>query len=375
MRHYPTAQPRLSAVAAAAAITIIAFLLLAGPTEARYNPRKAVWATDTINGKPALPIFKQLGVGIYSIAIDWSAIAKRRPKHARDPRDPAYDFWGNIGGRIDQAHRYGFRINIEITKSPAWANGGHPKSWAPKNPNDYADFAVAVARRYRFVHLWMVWGEPSRRVNFMPYTSAPWRATTLAPGQARGPGRYAQILDATYGALKKLNRSNLIIGGNTYAAGDIRTDAWIRNMKLPGGKPPRMDLYGHNPFSFREPSLTDGPWGFGLRDFTDLDLVESAVNRFLARPRGKRSIKLFLAEWCVPTQKDSEFHFAVDEATQARWIRSAFRIANRRNSPIYSLGWIHMADSTSKDGKYRSRTGLYRENGTAKPGLKAFKDG
>ena len=34
-----------------------------------------------------------------------------------------------------------------------------------------------------------------------------------------------------------------------------------------------------------------------------------------------------------------------------------------------------MADSTSKDRKHKSRTGLYRENGTAKPGLKAFKDG
>ena len=71
----------------------------------------------------------------------------------------------------------------------------------------------------------------------------------------RGPHRYARILDASYGALKRVSRKNLVIGGNTFTTGDISVLNWIKNLKLPNGKPPRMDMYGHNPFNNRPPVL------------------------------------------------------------------------------------------------------------------------
>ena len=46
-------------------------------------------------------------------------------------------------------------------------------------------------------------------------------------GQAEAPRLYARILDAAYGALKGVSRRNLVIGGDTFTTGDIKTGQWM----------------------------------------------------------------------------------------------------------------------------------------------------
>jgi len=355
-----------------------ASLAIPSAADARYNARKAIWgpAYDLKTGQAVFPVYKELGVGIYSIALDWRRIARRRPKNPTDPRDPAYKWIGSVITTVPLAVKNGIRVNIQITHTPGWANGGRPFNWAPNNPKDYANFAVAAAKKFPQVHMWMVWGEPSRRYNFMPYESQrkDGKAKFLTPAQAQGPKRYARMVDATYGALKKLNRGNLIIAGNTYTAGDIRAPMWIRYLKLPNGKPPRMDLYGHNPFSFHEPNL----WApqslanalFGTYEFSDIGRLAKMVNKSLAGPYHKRSIPLFLSEWCIPTGPDKEFNFQRSESMQAKWINSAMHILNTsKSSFIYSLGWIHLRDSAGIS------SGLLRSNDRRKAGFAAFANG
>jgi hypothetical protein len=176
------------------------------------------------------------------------------------------------------------------------------------------------------------------------------------------------MLDASYAALKAVNPSNLVIGGNTYTTGDIDTSQWIRYMRLPNGKAPRLDLYGHNPFSFRDPRLSNPPSPDGEVDFSDLGRLSKLVDQNLA-PRG-RDIKLFLSEWTIPTAPDSEFNIYVDPGVQAKWIRDAWRIV-RRSSFIYALGWIHVYD----DAPGGSQGGLLYHDGKPKPGYFAWKAG
>ncbi len=76
------------------------------------------------------------------------------------------------------------------------------------------------------------------------------------------------MIDASYGALKAVNRQNLIIGGNTYTTGDRPTSLWIENLRLPNGSPPRMDLYGTIP-SRSAPNLRTLPRRDGEFDFSD----------------------------------------------------------------------------------------------------------
>jgi hypothetical protein len=131
-----------------------------------------------------------------------------------------------------------------------------------------------------------------------------------------------------------------------------------------------MDMYGHNPFSYRGPNLSKPTSEDGGFDFSDLGRLSRLVQRKLARTH--RRIKLFLSEWTIPTsQYDDEFNFWVTPRLQARWIRAAWRIV-RRSSFIYGLGWIHLYDDPRGQG---SSGGLLDYRGQPKPGYYAWKNG
>jgi hypothetical protein len=261
--------------------------------------------------------------------------------------------------------------------SPRWANGGRDWNWAPTNARDFADFAYAASRRYPGVRLWMVWGEPSRSNNWRPLVgAAPERR--LNPQQAAAPRRYARLLDAAYASLHAARRTNRVVGGMTYVTGEISTWQWIANMRLPNGRPPRLDLYGHNAFAWRTPDPASPPSCCGIADFSDVFRLAREVDRNLSPPRRdgtRRRIPLFLSEFMLPTDVDRELNFHVSRETQADWIRRILRIV-RGSSRIQAFGWIHLYDEPPRpDGQPVTTSGLLDYQGVPKPGYQAFKDG
>lgn len=328
---------------------------------------KAMWGPSERDGVSLFPIYRNLGIKIYEEKLDWAVIAARRPSNPRNPNDPAYSWPAEVTRAVAEAKRYHIQVALQIIGAPPWANGDQPWNWAPSDPQDYANFAIAAARRYPSVHLWMIWGEPSRRPNFEPLTPAPPFATLNAE-QSVAPHLYARILDAAYGALKQVNRANLVIGGMTYTTGDISTQQWIENMRLPDGRPPRLDMYGHDPFSFRAPNLSNPPSPDQEIDFSDLGRLSKLVDRYLGRPSNPHP-KLFISEFTVPTAVDYEFDFYVEPKVQAQWITDALRIAQRLPS-IYAVGWIHLYDVPGL-----SAGGLIEADGRKKPGYWAWKAG
>jgi hypothetical protein len=306
-------------------------------------------------------------VKIYEDRLYWSSIALHRPKNPSTPKDPAYAWPAEVTQAVAEAKRYGMPVALQIIGAPTWANGDKPKNWAPRQPQDYANFTIAAARRYPTVHLWMVWGEPTRRPDFEPlYPAKP--LTKLNAKQKIAPHLYARILDAAYGALKGVSRSNLVIGGMTYTTGEISTQQWVENLRLPDGKPPRLDMYGHNPFSYRAPNLSNPPSKEQQVDFSDLGRLSKLVARNLGRP-GNPAPKLFLSEWTVPTKIDLEFNFFVEPLLQAQWITDGLRAAQSLPS-IYAVGWIPLYDEPPE-----SYGGLLETDGAQKPGYAAWKAG
>ncbi len=150
---------------------------------------------------------------------------------------------------------------------------------------------------------------------------------------------------------------------------------WIRNLKLKNGKPPRMDLYGHNPFSSRPPDLGQRRRSrYGI-DFADTDDLIKEVNKRLRRSKRKK-MKVFLSEYALPTDTDSEIFpgFFVSRETQAQWISDALKIA-RRTKGIYTFGYYKFSDEAA-NASFRARTyGLVTVDGERKPGYFAFRDG
>lgn len=364
-----TPSQRLRALASGAgAVALLATLsvcLAAGGAQAAGL--KAMWGPDVHDGVSLFPTYQELGVKIYEDDLHWNSIAPSRPRSSRNPKDPAYAWPAEVTQAVAEAKRYHMQVALQIIGAPSWANGGKPWNWAPTNPQDYANFAIAASKRYPSVHLWMIWGEPSRGHNFEPLDPVKPYAK-LNVHQRSAPHRYARILDAAYGALKSVSRSNLVIGGMTFSGGDVSAQQWIENMRLPNGKPPRLDLYGHNPFTAREPNLADPPSVDQSFGFSDLARLTKLVDRYLGRP-GNPDPKLFLSEWTIPTKPDEEFTYYAEPLVQARWITAGLHIAEQLSS-VYAVGWIHLYDEPPE-----SYGGLIEANGAKKPGYFAWKEG
>jgi hypothetical protein len=352
---------------------ILVLGMVAVPADAAPSRKKAMWGPARVDGVSQFPIYDDLGVGIYQLDLSWNDIARTRPQNPRDPSDPAYNWPESVDFALSEAARYGIEVSAMLVYAPDWANGGKPRNWAPKDPQDFADFAAAAAQRYPAIRHWMIWGEPSRRIQFRPLALDFKRTKRITKAQREGPELYARILDAAYASLKEISSRNLVIGGNTFTTGDLSPRKYIAAMKLPNGKPPRLDLFGHNPFTARRPALGKGPLPDGFADFSDLDTLMRWLDRAY-RPLHKRP-KVFISEFFVPTDHfNHEFNFYVSRKTQASWLKAALRIT-RRNRRIYTLGWYSLYDDPPRPKGDEVNRGLIDIEGKHKPAYNAYKNG
>jgi hypothetical protein len=302
---------------------------LAGAGRAGPVP-KLIWGPVTLpNGKSAFPIYHRLGVDVFQIDLTWSEVAPTRPANPENPQDPAYQWPAQLDTAISEARRYGIQVCLLVQTTPAWANGGRASDWAPTHAADYAHFLTAAARRYPSVHRWMIWGEPNRDGNFLP----------MPVNSPVGPRRYALLLNAAYHALKRASRRNIVIGGDTWSFGTVEPADFVRWMRLPDGRPPPLDDYGHNPFSIRFPNLSEKPYFHGGRDINDIDTLETQLTGIY-----HRTVALWLSEFTVSSDHPNRaFTFAVSRSAQAKWLTAAFKLAD---SVPYTagMGWFDLLD-------------------------------
>jgi hypothetical protein len=356
------------------AVTLLVLLAGAAGAEARKpTVKKGIWGPAVVDGKSQFPIYRELGAGLYHLRLRWNETALARPANPRDPADPAYAWSPELDDAVARARAAGMKIAVEVAGTPGWANGGKEPNWVPKRLGDYADFVAAAVRRYRAVRYWVIWGEPTRP-NFMPLpvTKA---GRKLTRKQKAAPHRYARLLDKAYAAVKSVNRHARVVGGNSFSSGDIGPRNWIRNLKLPSGRPPRMDLYGHNPFSARKPDLSDDLIRPGMADFGDLDALARWIDRDLGRRRGGKRIKIFIGEYAIPTdQPNYVFGWWVRRKTQANWLRAALRIT-RRWHRIETLVYYTLYDQAPRPQNDEFRSGLIDHSDRRKPAFYAYRRG
>jgi hypothetical protein len=320
--------------------------LLAGLTAAAASPAAAVGArrghaaatpalkliwgpVDLPNGKSAFPIYHQLGVNVFQIDLNWAETAPTRPTHPQNPQDPAYVWPAQLDQAVSAAPRYGIKICLRVQGTPPWANGGQTIEWGPNNPNDYGNFLIAASHRYPTVRRWMIWGEPNRDGNFEP----------MPVNSPVGPRRYALVLNAAYHALKRVSHANVVIGGDTWSFGTVEPADFVRWMRLPNGKPPPLDYYGHNPFSRRFPDLSESPYFPGGRDINDIDTLDAQLVALYHHP-----VKLWLSEFTIASDHvNRAFNFSVSRKAQATWVTAAFALADSVNY-VAGMGWFNLID-------------------------------
>lgn len=329
---------------------------------ASHAALKLIWGpNDLPDGSSAFPTYRRLGVDAVQTQLSWRATARSRPAAPRDPADPAYRWPADLDTMVARAKAARIGVAIMVRQTPDWANGGRGSAQAPNDDRDYADFLRAASARYPHVRWWMIWGEPTRAGNFAP----------MPRGKATGPRRYARLLDTAYAALKDVSPANRVIGGMTWTLGEVSPSAFVKWMRLPNGRPPRMDLYGHNPFGRRFPNIRDTPYYPGLRDINDVDTLHGEIARaYRGQPGG--TPKLWLSEFTVASDHPNRaFDFAVSRKAQARWVTAAYRLADRA-SYVAGLGWFNLYDEAGRD-KRALTNGLMDAKGRPKPAFAAYR--
>jgi hypothetical protein len=192
----------------------------------------------------------------------------------------------------------------------------------------------------------------------------------MPPNATKGPRLYARMLDQAYGALKGVRRSNVVIGGMTWTVGVVSASKFVRWMKLPNGKPPRLDWFGHNPFAVRFPRLSKRAYADNVRDMSDVDTLHREVKR--AYRSRKKAPRLWLSEFTVSARRNNRaFSYHVSERVQARWVTAAYKIACGQRY-IAGLGWYTLLDEPDLNGAGLT-SGLLDFSGKPKPAFNSYR--
>lgn len=277
---------------------LAAALLPVATADAKVTRKKAIWGPLEVEAESQFGTYRELGAGIYMMRLDWEDITFLEPLDARDPLDASYEWPDDVDTALAEARKKGIAVGLTVTGLPEWSSA--------KRTRDLADFLTAAARRYKRVHLWSIWENPSKTFS---------------------ASRYARVLDKSYAALKRRSKRNVVVGGNSKGSNANR---WLRGLKLPNGKRPRMDLYGHDAGS---------------------KLTNSTVRKLSRKAKHRLFVTLGVEEG----------------SRQASRVKSALRVA-RRSKRVATLAYDGLYDDTTP-------TGLLDPDGSKRAAFNAFKRG
>jgi Glycosyl hydrolase catalytic core len=328
--------------------------------------------------------FKQLHVQEVRVNLYWggpNGVAKRRPAHATDPADPAYN-WSLYDRTVRYGGEYGVHLLLTIYGTPAWANGGRATNVAPKNATDLRNFAYAAAKRYGGtwpdggggqlppVKEWLAWNEPNNPRFLTPQyrrTSNGWTMQSAVD--------YAKICNAVYsGVHATLFRGERVACGATAPRGNngptsarpsVSPLAFLRAVKADGLK--TFDAWAHHPY-YSGP--TDTPTskpvtrnGAAVTAVTlgNLDVLIKTVTQLYGNKR------IWITEYGYQTDPPDRL-VGVSYAKQAAYLTQAFAIA-RKNPRIDMMLWFLLKDEPNLAGW---QSGLITVGGKHKPAFNAF---
>ena len=378
-------------VALSIATVLVAGLLCAGATASRsqqHGGRVLVGMYDdpmTLgNPDKGFALLKSLRAQVVRITLSWNAVAKKRPKVATNPADPAYN-WEVFDRAVLLAKKSGTQVLFGIQGTPGWANGHRSARVAPTNYRDLQNFAAAAATRYSgmferqddpndptvttrlpAVRLWLAWNEPNSPV-------------FLAPQYKRVHGRwvawsaytYARICNAIYNGIHKAGAGpERVACGATDPFGNnqpksrrpsISPLAFLRLSKRYGLR--RFDAWAHHPYP---PRPTETPFSKPkTKTAVTLgnigDLIKEETRLYGSKP-------LWVTEYGYQTRPPDRF-FGVSWKNQAKYLAQAYKIA-RANRRIGMFVWFLIKDERRLSGW---QSGLETAAGKKKPAYTVFR--
>lgn len=342
---------------------------------------------------------KLFGVDRVRITANWSVMtrdASSNAKPAFDARDPAaYEQarWMNIDNAVRAVREAGMSVLIDIGFwAPHWATSDPPGPKARRNikAGHYADFAVAVARRYSGtfvipppggvavesppaqdedplkellmplfapakpsppvpaqpdkplprVRVFALWNEPNHPGLMLPQ----WRADKATPAS---PRIYRRMVRAAYPAIKKVRKDTRVLIGNTSSVGGNRGTGAVapleflrdfacvnrrlhRRTKADCAHFRRLpgDGWAHHPYTRNEPPSAAGPGPDDVH-IADLPAMARTLRALVRRGRLASGYKrIYLTEFGFETKRVPG-RPTVSQSNQARWLTWSEYLADR----------------------------------------------
>lgn len=377
-----------------------------------HNPAMPAGGQDFAALPPALAMAKVNAAGsrFVRIPVKWDRIvcggrsepctrAGERPTDPTDPSSSEYRWTrGTHDSQIAAALAAGLEPMLVVHGVPAYAecdgNGNRPGTagqltcpgqpdrvdemrYKP-SPSEYAAFVTALSRQYPRVRYFEVWNEP----NLWQFLEAGSPSETIA--------RYRQMVNQAYGAIKALNRGDVLVAGATAATTRdkpfrVLSPRWFLRTLV--SKRVKFDVYSMHPYTPGGPH-TKAPYSSGsvwVGNLGQLNKILKQAER-AGRIRSAWRVRFWVSEFswdsAPPDCRRGEIvrdgvTYLLRAAPSALWTRWISEVSYRMwRQGVSALFWLQLKDFPAKLSAYQGglyRWGGYSEIGRPKTGLQAFK--
>ncbi len=373
--------------AAATCVLVVLFLLVAAaaalPAVAAHRVQRGIFDESWLMAAPdqRAPILRELSGGLHCqvvpVTVSWARA---------EPHPGQYDeaYLGAVRESLAAARGAGLQLMVMVHETPEWASDRafwkDPPFPGQKAGVYYSCYPVAkaaldhwqrfsrhVAQRFRgLVRYYECWNEPNLWHYMYPQRTAnePYLAVT----------RYGWLLKHFYLGVKAADSRAIVLGGVTAPVGSNdkhRTSPQrFARALVRRGLMRYMDGYSHHPYAVGPSKPMPPP---EVRPPFSAYTISLGNIATLLRIVPKKPV--YLTEYGYTTRLVAEFGGAqVSEATQAAYVKRAFRYADRFPR-IKLLMWFQRIDvspSRSASDQAGLYFGLRRLDGTRKPSWYAF---
>ena len=322
-----------------------------GPVAMRspdYGMQAFLWWRPEVAQRD-LELIRDAGFGWVKQGFAWREI---------EGSDKGHFDWTVTDRIVDQAESVGPNMIARLDSEPIWASGqAYPNNAEivmspPNNNKDFADFAGAVAKRYKGrIAAYQIWNEPN--------LAREWG------GRAPDPAGYTKLLKAAYNAIKKADPDAIVISAGM--APTTRFDhvampdtEFLRRMYAAGAKP-YFDALGAHGAGYKSPPEADpgqvandpnaynngDPYcpGDPCRIYT-FRHVEDLRQIMVDNGDADKRVVVLEFGWTMDERPDSPYHWhAVTEEQQADYFVRAYQYAKQHWQPwIGVMSLIYMPD-------------------------------
>jgi O-antigen ligase len=238
---------------------VLLLLALTERSAERYFTAGVAYGTSALQAVPNVP-FNRYGINTFldqdvydaQVQRDFAAIQAAgfgwvRQEFIWDQIEPGakgnhydtknqVDAWAKWDRIVNAAQQYHVQLIVRLDYAPTWATTGNPDSGKcptlcppPNNPQDFADFASAVAKRYAGkIAAYQIWNEPNLQHEWA--------------GQPISPVAYTALLKAGYTAIKAVDPAALVLSAALApnrgdSPNNMADPAFLRGMYAAGARP------------------------------------------------------------------------------------------------------------------------------------------